>query len=239
MWRLILACVLALWSCSDDASLPGGQSTAGAGAPSAGAPHTGAPSGSAPTAGTPSGSAPTGGTSSAGTPSAGGPSAGGPTAGTSSAGAPSTGTPAAGSPSAGAGAAAGGGGTAAPSGGPTFSRVWAEVLMLKGCAGEYCHGSGMGALPMKNKREAYDNLVNVAAKGAACAAGAKLRVKPMDADASLLLDKMSHAMPSCGDIMPIGAKLAPNCLSTTPSVCTTERELGLVRDWILAGARDD
>jgi hypothetical protein len=113
------------------------------------------------------------------------------------------------------------------------------VLLPKGCSGQYCHGSGMGGLSMKDKRDAYANLVSAAAAGPACKAAGGLRVKPSDPNASLLLGKMSHPMPSCGDMMPIGAKLAPNCLSTVPSVCTTEQELTLVKEWILAGARDD
>ena len=122
---------------------------------------------------------------------------------------------------------------------PTWTRVWEEVLLLKGCSGEYCHGSGMGGLSMKNKDDAYRNLVGAAAAGPACKAGSMLRVKPSEPNASLLLDKLSHPKPSCGDMMPIGAKLVPNCLSKVPSVCTTEQELGLVNAWILAGARND
>jgi hypothetical protein len=111
--------------------------------------------------------------------------------------------------------------------------------MLKGCSGEYCHGSGMGGLQLKNKRGAYDALVNVPAAGPACTGKGGTRVKPGMPDASLLLDKISHTTPSCGEIMPIGGKLAPNCVSMMPTVCTTEAELALVRDWILAGAKDD
>jgi hypothetical protein len=132
--------------------------------------------------------------------------------------------------------AAGSGSTPA---GPTFTRVWNEILMLKGCSGEYCHGSGMGGLMLKNKRIAYDALVNVPAAGPACAGKGGVRVKPGMPDMSLLLDKLSHTTPSCGEIMPVGVKLAPNCVSTMPTVCTTEAELALVRDWIAAGAKDD
>lgn len=75
--------------------------------------------------------------------------------------------------------------------GPTFTRVWSEILMLKGCAGEYCHGSGMGGLALKNKRGAYDALVNIAAAGPACAAKGGMRVAPGSPDASLLVDKLA------------------------------------------------
>jgi hypothetical protein len=144
--------------------------------------------------------------------------------------APMTGT----GPAAGGGASTAGTGTAA-----SFTRVWNEILMLKGCSGEYCHGSGMGGLTLKNKRIAYDSLVNAPAAGPACAAKGGVRVKPGMPDMSLLLDKISHTTPSCGEIMPVGVKLAPNCVSSMPTVCTTEAELNLVRDWILAGAKDD
>jgi hypothetical protein len=138
------------------------------------------------------------------------------------------------------GGAGASGAIAANGGGPaSWTRVWEDVLLLKGCTGQYCHGSGMGGLSMKDKREAYANLVNVAAAGPACKTSGAMRVKPSDPNASLLMDKISHSMPGCGDMMPIGAKLAPNCLSTVPSVCTTEQELTLVKEWILAGARDD
>ncbi len=144
--------------------------------------------------------------------------------------------PIAGGASTGMGAPAAGSGAG---GDATFSRVWSEILMLKGCSGEYCHGSGMGGLQLKNKRGAYDALVNVAAAGPACSGKGGVRVKPGMPDASLLLDKISHGTPSCGEVMPIGGKLAPNCVSMLPTVCTTDAELALVRDWILAGAKDD
>jgi hypothetical protein len=154
----------------------------------------------------------------------------------------SAGTPAAGTgaPTAtAAGTAAPAAGSGGASTGPTFTRVWNEILMLKGCTGEYCHGSGMGGLMLKSKRIAYDALVNIPAAGPACAGKGGTRVKPGMPDMSLLLDKISHTTPSCGEIMPVGVKLAPNCISTMPTVCTTEAELALVRDWIMAGAKDD
>ncbi|MFI5307563.1 MAG: hypothetical protein ACHQ53_09435 [Polyangiales bacterium] len=119
---------------------------------------------------------------------------------------------------------------------PTFSRVWNEVLIPKGCTGVLCHGGAQGNLAMAEMQAAYTNLVNVAAAGPLCASSGMLRVKPGDPNASLLLDKLSHAKPACGESMPIGAKLAPNCVSNSPAVCTTDAEIGLVRDWISSGA---
>ena len=123
----------------------------------------------------------------------------------------------------------------------TFARVWEQVMLAKGCTVSYCHGQGQaqGALSMGNKADAYKNLVGVSAAGPACQASGKVRVKPADPGASLLLDKLSRALPSCGETMPIGVKLAPACLSTAPTVCTTDAELSLVKDWIMSGAMND
>lgn len=122
---------------------------------------------------------------------------------------------------------------------PTFTRVWGEILMPKGCAGAYCHGSGQGGLKFMKKEEAYSALVGVMASGPKCGSSGKLRVKASDPDASLILDKMAHEAPSCGDPMPIGTKLEPNCVSMNTSVCNTKADLQLMRDWIAAGALND
>lgn len=146
----------------------------------------------------------------------------------------------------GIGGASGVGGTSGASGvgggapgAPTFTRVWSEVLEAKGCAGEFCHGAGTGTLSMNDQHDAYVNLVGVAAMGAPCAPTGQLRVSPGQPDASLLLDKLSHVTPSCGDPMPIGTRLAPDCLDPSPAVCNTATELELVRAWIAAGALED
>jgi hypothetical protein len=144
--------------------------------------------------------------------------------------------------SAGAGGAGGTGGTGGATGassGPTYSRVWTEVLSGKTCAGEFCHGSGTGTLWMNDKEDAYANLVGVPAMGPDCTASGKLRVSPGQPEASLLLDKMSSATPSCGKPMPIGVRFEPNCIVPDPAACTTANELELVRAWIAAGALND
>lgn len=111
--------------------------------------------------------------------------------------------------------------------------------MGKGCAGEFCHGAGAGSLSMDNKADAYMNLVGKAAAGEKCGSTALTRVKAGDPDASLLLQKMTGPMPPCGDLMPIGVRFEPDCLSPSASVCTKASELQLVRDWIAAGALND
>jgi hypothetical protein len=72
-----------------------------------------------------------------------------------------------------------------------------------------------------------------------CRRSAKLRVKPSEPNASLLLEKLAPKQPSCGDVMPVGAWLEPNCTLMNTSVCNTTADLKLVRDWIAAGAQDD
>ena len=121
----------------------------------------------------------------------------------------------------------------------TFTRVWEEILMPKGCAGAYCHGSGVGGLKFMKKEEAYGVLVGMMAAGPSCGSSGKMRVKAGDPAASLLLEKISAEKPSCGDAMPIGAKLEPNCVSMNTSVCNTMEDLKLVRDWIMSGAKND
>jgi hypothetical protein len=92
---------------------------------------------------------------------------------------------------------------------------------------------------MDSQIDAYANLVGVAAAGSGCAGRGKMRVVASDAAASLLLDKISNPMPACGEAMPLGVKFEPNCLVMDPSVCTTQVEIQLVRDWITAGALDN
>jgi predicted CxxxxCH...CXXCH cytochrome family protein len=138
-----------------------------------------------------------------------------------------------------ASAAGSGGNTAAASGPPTFTRVWSEVLEKKGCSGQYCHGSGQGGLKFASQAEAYSALVGVAAAGPKCMSSGIQRVKPSDSANSLLVEKLSKATPVCGDIMPIGTKLDPACLSMNPSVCNTQAEVTLVKQWIDAGAKND
>lgn len=142
-----------------------------------------------------------------------------------------------GGPSSGGGASSGG--VSGASAVPTFTRVWSEVLSAKGCSGEFCHGAGTGSLSLDDKADAYRNLVGVPAQGLACSQSGQLRVSPGKPDESLLLDKISTTTPSCGDPMPIGVRIAPNCLSPSPAVCTTAGEIELVRGWIAAGALDD
>ena len=121
----------------------------------------------------------------------------------------------------------------------SFTRVWSEILSPKGCAGAYCHGGGQGNLKFSSKADAYKALVGVMAAGGPCGSSGKQRIKPGDPAGSLLLEKMEQTKPSCGDPMPIGTKVEPSCVSMSLPVCNTQAELTLIKQWIMAGAKDD
>jgi hypothetical protein len=221
---LVIAAVHVASACADGADSPGqnGSASGAAGIAGMGGMNAGGASG----AGMNAASAGGAGMSAAG--------AGG--AGMNAAGAGGAGMNAAGSSGAGTNTAGASGASATA---PTFTRVFQEVLVDKGCAGELCHGSGQGGLSMDDRADAYSSLVGVTAAGPSCMGSGKMRVQPFMPDASLLLEKMSQPTPACGDMMPLGARLAPNCIVDDPSACNTAEELQLVRDWIAAGALDD
>jgi outer membrane protein assembly factor BamB len=128
-----------------------------------------------------------------------------------------------------------GSGGMTPSGSPTFSGVWADVIVGPGCNGQpACHASEAGGgLNMRTKDVAYAALVGVAAMGSdpagsaqQCAASGLQRVTPGDPDASLLVQKLEHTQ-SCGGPMPSAAETLPAA------------QLQQVRTWIANGARND
>ena len=95
------------------------------------------------------------------------------------------------------------------------------VFVPNGCDNTFCHGAA-GMLNLTVER-GYDELVDVPAKGEECGKKTtKLRVKPGDPDASLLLEKLGA--PSCGERMPVGL----------PKLSSADVEL--VRKWIEDGA---
>jgi hypothetical protein len=143
----------------------------------------------------------------------------------------------------GTGGAVGGAGAAGMgAGGPaTFTRVWNEVISVKGCTNAICHGGmpGQGNLSMPDIGTAYLHLVNIPAAGDRCGPSMKLRVTPGNPAMSLLVEKLSSAKPSCGDTMPAGAGIAPACTIQAPTSCNSMAEIQLVKDWIMAGAMND
>ena len=122
--------------------------------------------------------------------------------------------------------------------GPTFTRVFNDVITGTGCnGGPLCHGGAVGGLLMADKAATYDALVNVPGMGtntadaqnANCADTGIIRVVPGDPDASLFVQKVDPpgGEPPCGAAMP-------------PTGGLLEREhLDLIRAWIEAGAKND
>jgi hypothetical protein len=87
-----------------------------------------------------------------------------------------------------------------------------------------------GQLQMSTAAEAYNALVGVAAMGmggaVACNSTGLQRVKPSDADNSLLVQKLEAAMPVCGQHMPPGGMVEG-------------AQLQQLRAWIDKGALND
>jgi len=142
-----------------------------------------------------------------------------------------TGTP---TGNAGADAPAQAGAAGMPSPGlPTWSAVYRDVLQAPGCSsGPACHSSALaGQLKLSTQAEAYAALVSVKAMGASssgvsCSATDRLRVAPGDADASLLVQKLTAAAPVCGQHMPPGGMLRPE-------------QIEQLRMWIADGAKNN
>jgi hypothetical protein len=135
------------------------------------------------------------------------------------------------------GAAAGGGaaGGAAAGGAVTFTKVHEEVLTGAGCAVGSCHGnaSGSSKLGFADKADAYMGLVGIKAMGmggpgsttGGCMGMPIDRVKAGDPAMSLLVQKLENKQ-TCGQQMPPGSSISPD-------------KIQLVKDWIMAGAKND
>jgi catechol 2,3-dioxygenase-like lactoylglutathione lyase family enzyme len=114
---------------------------------------------------------------------------------------------------------------------PTFSEIYRDLIMAKGCLVGACHGGPAGGLSMRSEELAYANLVGVSAMGRSslgshapnCADSGLKRVVPGNPDASLLVKKIEHTQP-CGAAMPAESVTIPGELSLR------------VRAWIAAGA---
>lgn len=113
-------------------------------------------------------------------------------------------------------------------GAATFTAVYDQVLFGGGCASAFCHGASAGNLPMGTRAQAYQSLVGVTAAGDACGRTGLKRVDPGNPDASLLINKISVAVPGCGTVMPPGA-----------GVSVPPDQIALIRSWIAAGALDN
>jgi len=113
-----------------------------------------------------------------------------------------------------------------PSGEPTFSAVYDEIIVGEGCTTPLCHGGGAGGLSLTTRDGAYAALVGAAPAGPFCNTSGLLLVQAGDPDASLLWHKVSTREPPCGDPMPISAMLAAE-------------QVEQIREWIARGAPDD
>jgi len=116
---------------------------------------------------------------------------------------------------------------------PTFSAIYQQVFLANGCVAVFCHGAAAGNLLMTSQSQAYSNLVNVAANGAACAGSGIKRVDPTHPDSSLLVDKISHVTPACGTAMPPGSGADAGVLAVP------QAQIDQVRAWIAAGAKNN
>jgi len=113
---------------------------------------------------------------------------------------------------------------------PTWSAIYSEVIMKKGCnGGAQCHGGSGGMLNMATSDGAYAALVDVNAMGISlppsCSDSGLKRVVAFMPDQSLLVQKLEHTQ-TCGMAMPPGV--------TLEAVQTQQ-----VRMWIMNGALKD
>lgn len=232
----LLGLPASLVACSEDAPPPPtaaagtGAAVSGTGAPAAG---TGAP-----VAGMVGATAGTVGTM--GNPVTGTAGTGTPVAGTGVAGTGVAGMAAVTAGTGAAGTGAGMAGTGAPAftpGSPTFSAIYQEIIVAKGCnGGPTCHAStAAGQLKMTTKMEAYTSLVGVKAMGVNlvmngtpnCKDSNLTRVVAGNPEMSLFFKKVNEAMPECGGKMPPAGEMLPPAM------------LNQIRMWIMNGAKDD
>lgn len=245
---LVASVALTFGACGVDQTLPGGAGAtppptmgAAAGSTAAGAGMTGAAAAAGKTGTTTS---PATGAAGGGTSTVTGASAGSKAPATASAGTTGAATGSAGTPATGgaagavaAGAAGGGaaGGGAAAGGAVTFTKVHEDVLTGAGCATPSCHSNAQGTskLGFADKDDAYMGLVGVMAMGTAgpgsmtggCMGMPVTRVKAGDPASSLLVQKL-EAKQTCGAQMPPGGSIKPELIQE-------------VKDWIMAGAKND
>lgn len=135
---------------------------------------------------------------------------------------------------AGAGGMMSGGTGGAPAfvpGSATFSAIYTEIIVAKGCTGPLCHAGPGGGLTLSQQAAAYTALVDVGAQGVTlnpphCRDSGLKRVAPGAPDQSLLLLKVAGT-PPCGQPMPPN----PPLLDAT--------DVQRIRAWIAAGAPND
>jgi hypothetical protein len=133
----------------------------------------------------------------------------------------------------------GAGGMGAPMftpGSPTFTAIYQEIIVAKGCnGGPTCHaGLAAGQLKMTSQTEAFMSLVGVKAMGVNLVMGSApnckdttlTRVVAGNPDMSLLYKKVASAMPECGGKMP-------------PTAMLPQPMIDQIKMWIMNGAKND
>lgn len=111
---------------------------------------------------------------------------------------------------------------------PTFKEVYDQVIAANTCDSAFCHGGTASGGLVLLEDVAYENLVGAVSAGEECSCKtSKLLVAPGKPDASLLVEKIEEAEPSCGTQMPPPGTQA----------AVTQEQIDLVRAWIAAGAK--
>ena len=111
-------------------------------------------------------------------------------------------------------------------GGVSFTEVYEQIIMPKGCNSGYCHGGGAGGLTMTDEATSYANLVDMVATTPVCGQG--MRVVPGSIDESIVWYRVRPAALDDGN--PCAPKMPQG------SMGLTEPEAQLVDDWIAGGA---
>ena len=121
-----------------------------------------------------------------------------------------------------------------PAGAPGYRQLHAQIFS-KGCASDACHSGpkGIALLSFDDVQASYDLLVNHAPSNGAAATAGLVRVKPGDADASFLYQKLTQhgedlTALSYGAAMPLSEIEPPG-----------EQSLAAIKAWIEAGAPMD
>jgi hypothetical protein len=105
---------------------------------------------------------------------------------------------------------------------PTFSALYREMIVPRGCVLGLCHAANAGGLNLQSPAVGYTELVDVASESADCGGLAMRLVAPGAPELSLFYLKLFE-LPPCGETMaPVGG-LAP-------------AELDQVKRWIEVGA---
>jgi hypothetical protein len=117
--------------------------------------------------------------------------------------------------------------SAEPEPGPSFERVYAEILVPEGCTGNYCHGGSAGEMTLGEVQAAFDVLVGQDAEKPVC--GLTQRVVPGDPESSILWARVRPTEPDGAE--PCAVKMPSNRAPLSAA------QAQLVYDWILGGAQ--